>query len=58
MHPTKKAARIAGAVYRLSIEAVYFWIYLPGKLIARGNAGATVANNRHPLKFSEPIVAG
>ena len=42
MHPTVKAARIAGAVYLSMLPyAFYFWIYVPGKLIVRGNAAAT-----------------
>src|SRR5437868_3955866 len=42
MHPTVKAARIAGAVYLSTLPiAVYFWSYIPGKLIVRGNATAT-----------------
>jgi len=45
MHPTVKAARIAGAVYLSTLPiAVYFWSYLPGKLIVRGNATATAQN--------------
>src|SRR6266705_2620113 len=42
MHPTVKTARIAGAVYLSTLPiAVYFWSYIPGKLIVRGNATAT-----------------
>src|SRR5207248_11058077 len=45
MHPTVKAARIAGAVYLSTLPiAVYFWSYIPGKLIVRGNASATAQN--------------
>jgi Domain of unknown function (DUF4386) len=45
MHPTKKAARIAGAVYlSMILTAPLPLIYVPSKLIVRGNAGAT-ANN-------------
>ena len=45
MHPTVKAARIAGAVYLSTLPiAVYFWSYIPGKLIVRGNATATAQN--------------
>lgn len=45
MHPTKKAARIAGALYLSTLPvALYFWSYIPGKLIVRGNATVT-ANN-------------
>jgi|ERR1041385_2072716 hypothetical protein len=45
MHPTKKIAHIAGAVYLSTLPlAVYFWSYVPGKLIVRGNASATADN--------------
>jgi hypothetical protein len=45
MHPLKKAARIAGAVYLSMIfTAPFTLLYVPGKLIVRGNASAT-ANN-------------
>ena len=45
MHPTDKAARVAGAVYlSLVLTAPFSLLYVPGKLIVRGNATAT-ANN-------------
>jgi hypothetical protein len=45
MHPTNKAARIAGAVYlSMVITAPFSLIYVPGKLIVRGNAVATAGN--------------
>jgi hypothetical protein len=45
MHPTNKAARIAGAVYlSMVITAPFSLIYVPGKLIVRGNAAATAEN--------------
>jgi hypothetical protein len=45
MHPTNKAARIAGAVYlSMVITAPFSLIYVPGKLIVRGNAVATAEN--------------
>jgi hypothetical protein len=45
MHPTKKIAHIAGAVYLSTLPiAIYFWSYVPGKLIVRGNASATAEN--------------
>jgi Domain of unknown function (DUF4386) len=45
MHPTVKTARIAGAVYLSTLPyALYFWSYIPGKLIVRGNATATAGN--------------
>ena len=45
MHPTDKAARIAGAVYlSMVFTAPFTLLYIPNKLIARGDATAT-ANN-------------
>jgi hypothetical protein len=45
MHPIAKTARIAGAVYLSTLPlAIYFWSYLPGKLIARGNATVSAEN--------------
>lgn len=45
MHPTKKAARIAGAVYlSMGLTAPFSLIYVPSKLIVRGNATATADN--------------
>ncbi|MGH8099691.1 MAG: DUF4386 domain-containing protein [Chthoniobacterales bacterium] len=45
MHPTKKAARIAGAVYlSMVFTAPFTLLYVPRKLIVRGDAAAT-ANN-------------
>ena len=45
MHSIAKTARIAGAVYLSTLPlAIYFWSYLPGKLIARGNATASAEN--------------
>jgi len=45
MHPTNKAARIAGAVYLSMVFAAPFsLIYVPNKLIVRGDATATAAN--------------
>jgi Domain of unknown function (DUF4386) len=45
MHPTKKAARIAGAVYLSTLPlAIYFWSYIPDRVIVRGNASATAEN--------------
>jgi len=45
MHPTKKAARIAGAIYlSMVLTAPFSLIYVPGKLIVRGNAAATAEN--------------
>jgi hypothetical protein len=45
MHPTDKAARIAGAIYlSLVLIAPFAMLYVPGKLIVRGNAAATADN--------------
>ena len=45
MHPTNKAARVAGAVYlSLVLTAPFSLLYVPGKLIVRGNAAATASN--------------
>jgi hypothetical protein len=45
MHPTDKAARIAGAVYlSMVLTAPFSLIYVPTKLIVRGNASATADN--------------
>jgi len=45
MHPTDKAARIAGAVYlSMVLTAPFSLMYVPGKLIVRGNATATADN--------------
>ena len=45
MHSTKKAARIAGAIYlTMVLTAPFSLIYVPSKLIVRENAGATAGN--------------
>jgi len=45
MHPTVKAARIAGAVYlSMVLVAPFAMLYVPGKLIVRDNAAATAEN--------------
>jgi uncharacterized protein DUF4386 len=45
MHPLQKAARIAGAVYlSLVLIAPFAMLYVPGKLLVRGNAAATADN--------------
>ncbi|HTT32246.1 MAG TPA: DUF4386 domain-containing protein [Methylomirabilota bacterium] len=45
MNSTKKAARVAGLVYFLaSLPAPFVLIYIPGKLIVRGDAAATAHN--------------
>jgi hypothetical protein len=45
MHPTVKAARIAGAIYlSMVFTAPFSLIYVPSKLIVRGNAAVTADN--------------
>ena len=45
MHPTVKAARVAGAIYlSMVFTAPFCLIYVPSKLIVRGNAAATADN--------------
>src|SRR5712675_1739285 len=59
MSPTRKQARIAGAVY-LSMVAVgpFSLIYVPDKVIVTGNATATAANiAAHPMLYRLGIVA-
>jgi hypothetical protein len=59
MHPTDKAARIAGAWYlSLVLTAPFSLIYVPNTVIVRGNATAT-ANNilTHETLFRFGIVA-
>jgi hypothetical protein len=60
MHPTVKTARIAGAIYlSMIITGPFSLIYVPGKLIVRGNATATAANIlAHDTMFRFAIVAG
>ncbi len=42
MHPTVKTARVAGALYlSMVVTGPFSLIYLPNKLIVRGNAAAT-----------------
>jgi len=58
MHPTAKAARVAGAVYlSMVLTAPFTLLYVPGKLIVRGNAAAT-ANNilAHETMFRLSII--
>jgi hypothetical protein len=58
MHATNKAARIAGAVYlSLALSAPFSLLYVPTKLIVRGEAAAT-ANNilAHEMLFRAGIV--
>src|ERR1041385_5621642 len=45
MHPIKKAAHIAGAIYLTMVfTAPFSLIYVPSKLIVRGNAATTADN--------------
>jgi hypothetical protein len=45
MHPTKKAARIAGFIYlSMVFVAPFCLLYVPSKLIVHGNAAATADN--------------
>jgi hypothetical protein len=60
MHPTIKAARLAGALYLLlAVTGVFGLMYVPGKLIVRGD-GAATANNilAHETLFRLGIVDG
>ena len=46
MHPTDKAARVAGAVYlSMVFTAPFSLIYVPNKLIVRGDATATASQH-------------
>ena len=60
MHPTDKAARIAGALYlSIVVTGPFSLIYVPNKLIVRGNATATASNIlAHETLFRFGIVAG
>ena len=45
MHSLKKAARIAGAIYlSMVVTGPFSLIYVPNKLIVRGNAAAPADN--------------
>jgi hypothetical protein len=59
MHPTDKAARIAGATYLgLVLTAPLSLMYIPAKLIVHGNAAATAANIlSHEMMFRLCIVS-
>ena len=59
MHPTDKAARVAGAVYLLLVVIAPFrLIYVPSTLFVRGNATATANNiTAHELLFRLGIVS-
>jgi hypothetical protein len=59
VHPLKKAARIAGAIYlSMVVTGPFSLIYVPNKLIVRGNAAATAANIlAHETMFRLAILA-
>jgi Domain of unknown function (DUF4386) len=59
MHPTDKAARVAGAVYlSMAVTAPFSLIYIPRTLIVRGDATATATNIlAHETLFRFGIVA-
>lgn len=59
MNATIKQARIAGAIYlSMVVTGPFSLIYIPGKLIVRGNAAATATNIlAHETLFSFGIVA-
>src|SRR6266436_3527565 len=59
MHPLKKAARIAGAIYlSMVVTGPFSLIYVPSKLIVRGNAAATAENIlAHETMFRLAILA-
>ena len=58
MNSTKRNARVAGLLYLLTGPAAVGLIYVPGKLIVRGNAAATAANiTAHETLFRLGIVS-
>jgi Domain of unknown function (DUF4386) len=59
MHPTKKAARLAGAIYlSMAITAPFSLIYIPRTLIVRGDANATASKIlAHETLFRLGIIA-
>jgi hypothetical protein len=59
MHPLKKSARIAGAIYlSMVITGPFSLIYVPNKLIVRGNGAATADNIlAHETMFRLAILA-
>lgn len=60
MHPTVKTARIAGAIYlSMVVTGPFSLMYVPSKLIARGNATATASNIlAHETMFQLAVIAG
>src|SRR4029453_16469634 len=59
MHPLKKAARIAGAIYAsVVVTGPFSLIYVPSKLIVRGNPATTASNIlAHETMFRLAILA-
>src|SRR5205809_4306491 len=59
MHPLKKTARIAGAIYlSMVVTGPFSLIYVPSNLIVRGNAAATADNIlAHETMFRLSIMA-
>ncbi len=59
MHPTVRAARIAGAIYLLEVfTGLFSLIYVPIVLVVTGNAAATAANVlAHETMFRFAILA-
>src|SRR5213594_1579544 len=59
MHPLKKAARVAGAIYAsMVVTGPFSLIYVPNKLIVRGDAAATADNIlAHETMFRLSILA-
>src|SRR4029453_2723727 len=59
MHPLKKAARIAGAIYAsMVVTGPFSLIYVPSKLMVGGNAAATGSNIlAHETMFRLAILA-
>jgi hypothetical protein len=59
MHPLKKTARIAGAIYlSMVVTGPFSLIYVPNKLIVRGNAAVTADNIlAHETMFRLAILA-
>jgi len=59
MHPLKKAAHIAGAIYlSMVVTGPFSLIYVPSKLIVRGNSAATAENIlAHQTMFRLAILA-
>src|SRR5438477_7490988 len=59
MDPLKKAARIAGSVYlSMVVTGPFSLIYVPSKLIVRGDAAATAGNIlAHETMFRLAILA-